>query len=437
MANAIVESIEKIGTTVAEYQQTNDQRLDELKKGNDARARDLEAKLDKMDKVITELQDQKKQLEQLRAADQARIEILEAAVDRPKGTPLEQVQNEYKSTFFGALRQEFKDPSLNMKLRDLQAKQAKIEGKDVTIGSTSGGGYGVPKEIAQEVNKLVLSFSDIAANVKNVNVGTSDYQELVSIYGGTSGWVSETGSRSATGTPNLRNCKPTWGELYAYPQISEWSIQDIQFDVQSWLTNDIADGMAVALSTAIWNGNGTNKPTGMTNTTPVTTADSASPMRAAAAYQYTSLLNTGTTPSSPVQINMDAILNLIYTVKPTYRNRAVAKFAMNSITQGGVRRLKTSQGVYLWEPSLQMGQPDLLVGYPVFTWEDMGNHNTNDAFSVAFGDFRRAYTLASRTELNITVDTVTNPGYTRFYVRRRFGGIPTNNDAVKFLRIAD
>src|SRR5690606_15182217 len=98
---------------------------------------------------------------------------------------------------------------------------------------------------------------------------TSDYQELVSIHGGTSGWVAETGSRTATGTPNLRSQKPTWGELYAYPQVSEWSIQDIQFNVAEWLTNDIAEGMSNALSTAIFNGNGSAKPTGMTNTAPV------------------------------------------------------------------------------------------------------------------------------------------------------------------------
>src|SRR5262245_22588550 len=37
---------------------------------------------------------------------------------------------------------------------------------------------------------------------------------------------------------------------------------------------------------AVLSGNGTNMPTGMINTTPVTTSDEASPKRAPAAYQY-------------------------------------------------------------------------------------------------------------------------------------------------------
>jgi predicted phage gp36 major capsid-like protein len=37
--------------------------------------------------------------------------------------------------------------------------------------------------------------------------------------------------------------------------------------------------------------------------------------------------------------------------------------------------------------------------------------------------------------LRITRDEVTNPGYTRFYVRRREGGIVLNNNAAKFLKV--
>lgn len=127
-------------------------------------------------------------------------------------------------------------------------------------------------------------------------------------------------------------------------------------------------------------------------------------------------------------------MNLVYKVRPPYRNGA--KFAMNSVTQGAVRRLKSTYGVYYWEPSLQLGQPDRLVGYPVFTWEEMGNPTTVNAYPIAFGNWQRAYLLVNRVELMITQDQVTNPGYLRFYLRRRYGGMPLNNDAVKFLKVA-
>jgi HK97 family phage major capsid protein len=322
---------------------------------------------------------------------------------------------------------------LNQRVRMLEGKQREMQSKDVTIASNIGGGYGVPKEIAADIEKLVLKMSDIVANVKNVTVGTSDYQELVSIFGGTCGWIAETSSRTATATPNLRNVKPTWGELYSYPKVSEWSLQDIFFDVQAWLTNDIADGMAVALSTSIWNGNGTAQCTGLTNTAPVVTADYASPMRAAAAIQYIAVNAAGLSNTSPTKVTMDSIINLVYNLRPVYRSGA--KFAMNSTVQGFVRLLKSTQGVYYWEPSVQVGQPDRLLGYPVFTWEDMGAAATLNALPIAFGNFARGYVLVTRRELNITTDNVTAPGFVNFFVRRRYGGMVLNNDAIKILKV--
>jgi HK97 family phage major capsid protein len=70
---------------------------------------------------------------------------------------------------------------------------------------------------------------------------------------------------------------------------------------------------------------------------------------------------------------------------------------MNSATAGAVRKLKDSgTGAYVWQPGLQPGQPNLLLGYPVAMWEDMPDI-AGGAFLVAFGDFRRGYLLADRT----------------------------------------
>ena len=42
-----------------------------------------------------------------------------------------------------------------------------------------------------------------------------------------------------------------------------------------------------------------------------------------------------------------------------------ASFTMNSLTAGAVRKLKNSQGDYLWQQSSVAGQPDQLLGYPL------------------------------------------------------------------------
>ncbi len=428
MANEIVNAINEINEAFEEFKQVNDERIEAESKGNDARARELSEKLERIESVIDKAERKKREIERQNEALKERVEVLEALNDRPRGTIQEKIKSEHKAAFFDWLRSGGHDTDASAKMRELAIKAREF--KDVTIGTNAAGGFAVPEEISEQVDALLLKQSDVFGAVKTVQVGSSDYKELISIHGGTSGWVGETDTRSATLTTQLREVTPTWGELYAYPQISEWSAQDIFFNVENWLVNDIADGMRKAVDLAIWSGDGSSKPTGMTNTALVATDDYASPMRAAAAYEY-----VATDSASPQAMGADDVIDLVYTLNRAYRPNA--QFGCNTLTQGGLRKLKDSNGQYYWQPSMQSGQPATLLGYPVFTFEDMGDYTTADAIYLGFGDWNRAYTLCYRRELAITSEGVTNPGYIRFYVRRRFGGIVANNDALKFLKLAD
>lgn len=427
MANELVQAIDSIGRAFDEFKKTNDERLDEERKGNAARAQELSEKLSRIESEITSEQKKKKELEARLEAQKDRLEILEALNDRPKGTVQDKIRGEHKSLFVQWLRNSGKDQEAESKMRELAGKAREF--KDIVVGTPASGGFAVPEEIAAQVDALLLKQSDILNAINFVQVGTSDYKELISIHGGDSGWVGETATRTATGTPSLRERAPTWGELYAYPKVSEWALQDIFFNVENWLVNDVADGMRKNLDDAIWQGNGSNKPTGMVNTAPVSTADYASPLRNASAYQYVPMSD-----GSPVGFGPDSIIDLVYSLNRAYRPGSA--FAANTVTQGAMRKFKNDNGDYLWQPSLQAGQPDRLLGYPVVTFEDMGDFSTPDSLAVGFGDWSRAYTLAYRRELAITAEGFTQPGYVKFYIRRRYGGIVTNNDCLKFLKIA-
>ncbi len=426
--NPILGAIDNINSAFEEFKTTNDERLDAEAKGNEARAKELSEKLARIEIDIALEEKKKRDAERRAEVMDDRIDILEALNDRPKGSVQEKVLGEYKEAFMGFIRSGGKDDAANVGMRNAMNKSREV--KDVTIGTAVAGGFAVPEEIASAVDKLLLRQSDIQNEVKTIQVGTSDYKELLTIHGGTSGWVGETASRTATGTPNLREITPTWGELYAYPQISEWSAQDLFFDVEKWLVEDIADGMGKALDLAIWSGNGTTKPTGMINSAPVATGDQASPDRADAVYEY-----VPTDSASPQALGADDVIDLVQKLNRAYRNGA--KFGCNQVTQGGLRKLKSSNGDYYWQPSLQLGQPATLLGHPVFTFEDMADHTTADGIYLGFGDWRRAYTFCYRSELAITAEGITNPGYIRFYIRRRYAGIPSNVDALKFLKLAD
>lgn len=423
-------AIDKQAEAWEAYKETNDQRIKALEKGNGGEAKELGVKLERIEKDVSGFANLKGQLEREMEFNRERIEALEARQSNPKKTAADLLKDEHGQAFEGWIRSKGQDAGLESKMNQLERK-ARSEFKDITIGTPSAGGYAVPEQIGREIERLEQLFSPVRSLVKTVQVGTGDYKELVSINGASSGWVGETGSRTATDTPTLREVTPIQGEIYAYPQVSEWSLDDMFFNVEQWLTDSVAQEFAIREGEAVISGNGSNKPVGMLNTTPVLTDDHASPLRAAAAYEYiASDTDEDDSPAVP-GIRADNLIDMVYKLNSMYR--AGATWIMNSTTTGSVRKLKTADGVYHWQPSLQAGTPAMLLGYPVATWEQMPDVGLNN-FPIGFGNWRRAYVLVDRVGLRITRENVTNPGYVRFYIRRREGGIVLNNDAAKFLR---
>ncbi|HXS07831.1 MAG TPA: phage major capsid protein [Rhizomicrobium sp.] len=320
--------------------------------------------------------------------------------------------------------------------RDGQVKNAlgemerRMQQKGVITTSGSGGGYAVPTEIVQDIENMERKLSPVRSLVLVRKVGTPNHKELVNLRGSDSGWVGEGGVRSETNTSALREVTPTMGELYAYPQATSESIDDMQFNVRDWLTAEAAEAFAEAEGAAVISGDGANKPTGMLHTAPVLTADFASPLRAAAAYQYIASLST--TSPAVAEIDADALITLRYALNAKYRVNAT--WAMNSATAAEIHKLKDKNGRYIWAQGLAAGQPDTLFGHPVAIWEQLDDIGTNK-LPVAFGDFSRGYILADRTDLRITVDdNITTPGKVKFFIRRREGGMVRNNDAIKWLK---
>ena len=332
--NPILGAIDQINSAFEEFKTTDDKRLEAEKKGQDAHARELSEKLDRIEADIADGEKKKREAERQKEIMEERVEILESLNDRPKMSVQDKIKNEHKDAFVDWFRSGGKNSEADSRLRSVIEKSR--EYKDVTIGTAASGGYALPEEISRAVDALMLKRSDILNEVSFRQVGTSDYKELISINDASAGWVGETGSRSATTTPTLREVVPTWGELYAYPQISEWSAQDLFFNVEDWLVENISEKMGKALDLAIWSGNASNKPTGMINAAPVSTAD-GSPQKAAAAFQY-----LPTDSASPQALGADDVIDLVYALNRGYRPNA--KFGCNSVTQGALRKLKSTNG---------------------------------------------------------------------------------------------
>ncbi|MFL6863780.1 MAG: phage major capsid protein, partial [Allosphingosinicella sp.] len=232
--------------------------------------------------------------------------------------------------------------------------EAGVELKAVTGVSDAAGGYAVPEEIDAEIDRLLTSISPIRAIANVVKVGTAGYRKLVATGGTPSGWVSETAGRPETDTPLFAEIAPPFGELYANPAASQAMLDDAAFDVEAWLASEIATEFARAEGEAFVTGSGVNRPKGFLAAPASDESDGTRP------FGTLQFVPTGMPGGFPEGNPQDRLIDLVQALRPPYRQGAA--FVMNSATAVRIRKFKTADGAFLWQPSLTAGQPDTLLG---------------------------------------------------------------------------
>ena len=297
--------------------------------------------------------------------------------------------------------------------------------KSISGTSPSDGGYAVPRQIDAMIARQLTEISPIRALAQVVQTGSAGYRKLVATGGTASGWAGETAERPETDTPSFAEIAPPSGDLYANPAASQAMLDDAGFDLESWLSSEIAMEFARAEGAAFVNGSGTNQPKGFLKAPTSTLGDAA---RAFGSVQYVGTGDAtgfGTDPE-------EKLIDLVHTMKAGHRQGA--SFVMNSTTLAEVRKLKTSDGAFLWQPGLIEGQPDRLLGYPVVEAEDMPDI-AGGAYPIAFGNFRHGYLIAERSATQLLRDPFTNKPFVHFYATKRIGGQVLDSAAIKLLRI--
>ena len=302
-----------------------------------------------------------------------------------------------------------------------------VELKALSSASDAAGGYAVPEEIDAAIDRTLTATSPIRAIANVVKVGSAGYRKLVTAGGTPAGWVSETAERPETATPTFYEIAPPFGELYANPAASQAMLDDAAFDVEAWLANEVATEFARAEGAAFVSGSGVNRPKGFLANATSAAADGVRPF---GTLQFVTSGASGAFLGSNPQ---DRLVDLVQALRPPYRQGAV--FVMNSATAARIRKFKTADGAFLWQPGLVSGQPDTLLGYPLVEAEDMPDIAA-DSLSVAFGNFKAGYLIAERTETQILRDPFTHKPFVHFYATKRIGGQVANSEAIKLMKFA-
>jgi len=394
----IKEQVDKLATAWEQFKSVNDQRLAEIEKKGSA------------DVLLTE------QVNKINAAldeQKAKVELIERAASRPslgaegKGS---EADAEHKNAFINYVR------------KGIDGNLGELQSKALSVGSDIDGGYLVPRAMSSQIIKVINESSPLRqlATVETISTDSLDVLEDRGLLT-SGGWTGEQSSRSDTATPTfgLKNI-PTH-EMYAQPKATQKLIDDANTNIEAWIGGKIAEIFAIDEATAFISGNGVSKPRGILGYTPAADASFA--------WGNPSYIASGTSAA----VTADGLISTLYALKDAYS--ANASWLMRRATVGNVRLLKDTTNQYIWQPSLQAGTPDLLLGKPIYQAADM-EAVAASSYSVAFGDWKKAYTIVDRIGIRILRDNLTDKPFIKFYATKRVGGNVTNFEAYKLLKLA-
>lgn len=424
--------LEAVGQSVVEVQKA----FDEFKKTVDARDKENLKKgsadvlfEEKLQRLTDDILDHQKELDKLYAAtkrthitldgkpvnmdelDQKALDWARGCAKR-QGTVISDYKadnlKEYKAAFSRYLRKD--DAILNSD-----------EKKALSVGSDPDGGYTVDPDTSGRMVEKIFETSPMRQHASVQIISTDSLEGEYDLDEAACGWVTETGSRAETDTPQLGVWRIPVHEMYAAPRATQRVVDDSAINIESWLADKVADKMARTENTAFVDGDGVGKPRGFLSYSSGTTLPGT-------IERFTTGVN-GDFAADPA--GADKLISMIMGLKAPYRARA--NWFMNRTTIGGVMQLKDSNGNMMWQPSLVAGTPSTLLGYGVVELYDMPNYTTTDALAIAFGDMASAYQIVERQGTRVLRDPYSAKPYIIYYTTRRVGGDVLNFEAIKLL----
>ncbi len=287
-----------------------------------------------------------------------------------------------------------------------------IETRLLSVDRDPGGGYWVTPAMSGRIMTIIRETSPVRKFATVESISTDSLELLVDENQADFGWVAEEDSRDETATPDIGKRVINVHEMYAEPRATQKLLDDAGFNVEAWLSGKVAERFARAEATAFVVGTGVGQPRGL--------ATYASGTSAGQIEQ----INSGTSGA----VTSDGLYDLVYSLKGPYLRNA--RFMAARLTIRDIRKLKDGEGRYLWEPNQQVGQPQSLLGYAVTQADDLAAI-AGGSLSIAWGDFKAAYTVVDRIGIRTLRDPFTAKPYIKLYTTKRVGGAVTNFEAIK------
>jgi HK97 family phage major capsid protein len=280
----------------------------------------------------------------------------------------------------------------------------------MTEGMDADGGYLVPTEFERQI-VMGLDEANVIRSIAKVITTSSERKIPLAASHSVATWTAENAALTES-DPTFTQKQIDAFKLTDLVKVSVELLQDSAFDIEAYIADEFVRAFGIAEEQSFCVGSGAGQPTG------IFTANGGS---------------IGVTAASPTAITADNTFDLIYSLKSPYRRNAA--FLMNDTTVAILRKLKDSNGAYLWQPSVQAGQPDRLAGYPIYTSPYVPTVSAS-AYTIGFGDFSN-YWIADRQGRTVQRlnELYSQNGQVGFIATERVDGKVILPEGIKLLRM--
>ncbi|WP_373222921.1 phage major capsid protein [Flavonifractor plautii] len=358
------------------------------------------ATYDKMEADVVALGKEIDRLERQAALDAELNKPVNSPITGKPGVPrgeepkMGRASDEYRKAMLDALRCNFKRVSNVLE-----------EGVD------ANGGYLVPDEYDR---RLIdgLTESNVMRSLATTITTSGEHKINIAATKPAASWIEEGGALTF-GDATFDQILLDAHKLHVAIKVTEELLYDNAFDLEGYILDQFSKALGNAEEDAFLNGDGVGKPLGIF---------------AASGGGQIGVTTAGQT------IVADEIINLVYALKRPYRKNAV--FITNDQTLSIVRKLKDDTAAYIWQPSYQAGEPDRLLGYPVYTSPYVPTLAAEKPV-IAFGDFSY-YNIGDRGTRSFAElkELFAGNGMVGFVAKERVDGKLVLPEAVQIMKVA-
>ena len=336
------------------------------------------------------------------------MEAMEQELAKPVNTPLTgkpmsttekpektgRASEAYKQAMLTALRTNFR-----------QVSNVLSEGVD------ANGGYLVPEEYDHRLIDI-LDEENVMRKLGTRITTSGEHKINIAATKPAAAWMEEGGALTF-GDATFDQIILDAHKLHVAIKVTEELLYDNAFNLENYIMQQFGKALANAEEDAFINGTGTGQPLGI--------------------LAATGGADVGVTAKSATAITADELIGLIYSLKRPYRKSAA--FLLNDQTLAAIRKLKDNYGQYLWQPSLQAGEPDRILGYAAYTSPYFPAVAAGKP-AVAFGDFSY-YNIGDRGTRSFAElkELFAGNGMVGFVAKERVDGKLVLPEAVKLLKM--